>query len=103
MSEPPPFIHGVTRFWAIAPSDHSQNKLFPVSRELYFAVRSILNEWAEKLVDVREWENRFRSIQVNIEGQAITEVISVLLPRLQSLYAPMNTGTSLDLGKEMAR
>src|SRR5271155_4316616 len=66
MSKPPPFIYGVTRFWAIAPSDDSQSKLFPVSRELYFAVRIILKKWTEDLVNLRDWDIRkqCRSIQV---------------------------------------
>ena len=100
MSEPPPFVRGVTRYWAVSPLDESQSKLFPVSRELYFDVRSILNEWAEKLLEVREWEKRFRKIQVNVEGQTILEVLSVLLPRLQAIYAAMNTGKKAPHRKE---
>lgn len=103
MSEPPPFVHGVIRFWAIAPLDDSRNKLFPVSRELYFAVRRMLDKCAAKLVNVRECENSFGSTQVNVEGQPITEVLSELLPRLHSIYASMNTGTDPDIWKETSR
>jgi hypothetical protein len=95
MSKPPPFIYGVTRFWAIAPSDESQSKLFPVSRELYLAVRIILEKWTEDLVDLRDWDIRkqSRSIQVNSKGQALTEVLSDVIPRLHAIYTAMNTGT----------
>jgi hypothetical protein len=95
MSKRPPFIYGVTRLWAIAPSDDSQSKLFPVSRKLYFAVRIILEKWTADLVNLRDWDIRkqCRSIQVNSEGQVLTEVLSDVIPRLHAIYTAMNTGT----------
>ena len=93
MSKPPPFIYGVTRFWAAVPFDEEQRR-FPVSMELYFAVRRILTLRAKKLVDIRELEMKTRKIQVNVHGETVKELLAQLLPRLHALYVAMNSGTN---------
>ena len=93
MSSPPPYTVGATKFWATAPSGSSLQSKFPVSTELYIAVRDLLHTLAQMNRDVREYEARTGRIRYNVLGQTITDVLSLSLPHLLAIYIAMNNGT----------
>ena len=92
MARPPPFVVGEPRFWASILSEDEEIH-FPVSLELYVAVREVLHKWTSKFREVCEFETKTHQTVLNVHGQPMKEVMTLTIPRLLAIYAAINNGT----------
>lgn len=92
MDRPPPYIVGVPKFWATLPSEGSYEKQFPVSIELFVAVREVLQIWTSEFLEVSEEETRTGQVVLNVFGQVLKEIMAVTVPRLLAIYIAMSDG-----------
>ena len=93
MLPPPPYIFGTPRFWASTPSNKTSARSFPVTVELYVAVREMLKLWNDRYAYVLDYEEKYGKNLVSPQGQPYMETLELTIPRILALYTNINIGS----------
>ena len=91
MSLPPPFVYGSPRFWTTLSLADGSKKQFPVSLELYIAIREVLNSWTTTFCLISKSKNN-PAMSLNLQGQSVKEVMMLTVPRLFNIFVAVNNG-----------